>query len=236
MSVGPNGPRAPTTVSVPPLIGGVQNGSGIGGQFHRHSQNSFDAARHDANNRDPTTYREPGPVDRAPTKVSVGPNHQPPPHKISVGPDGPRAPTTVSVPPVREKVQRGDGIKMDDTDEDSDSDTDSVINADTDSVINAELDKKELDGEDMDTDTESDNDTEEETDSVINAELDKEEQDVFDILVDIAQTFKYLKGLRKQYRDLLPQLTERKKQEMDIFLEEYSHVKTNIIEEQDGLE
>ena len=35
ISVGPNGPRAPTTISVPPQIGGVQNGSGIGGQFYR---------------------------------------------------------------------------------------------------------------------------------------------------------------------------------------------------------
>ena len=84
ISVGPNGPRAPTTISVPPQIGGVQEGSGIGDQFHRHSQNSFDAARHDANNRAPTTYREPGPVVRAPT--------------------------TNSIPPVREGVQHGDGI------------------------------------------------------------------------------------------------------------------------------
>ena len=121
---------------------------------------------------------------------------------------------------------------MDDTDEDSDSDTDSVINADTDSVINAELDKKELDVEDMDTD----GGVEDDTDSDINAELDKEEQDVFDILVDIAQTFNYLKDLRKQYRDLLPQLTEMKKDDMGTFLQVYSHVKTNIIEEQDGLE
>ena len=29
ISVGPNGPRAPTTFSVPPQIGGVQDGSGI---------------------------------------------------------------------------------------------------------------------------------------------------------------------------------------------------------------
>ena len=35
ISVGPNGPRAPTTISVPPQIGGVQEGSGIGDQFHR---------------------------------------------------------------------------------------------------------------------------------------------------------------------------------------------------------
>ena len=54
--VGPNGPRAPTTVSVPPQIGGLQQGSGIGDQFHIHSQNSFDGARQDANNRAPTTY------------------------------------------------------------------------------------------------------------------------------------------------------------------------------------
>jgi hypothetical protein len=73
ISVGPNGPRAPTTISVPPQIGGVQDGSGIGGQFHRPSQNSFDGARQDANNRAPTTYREPGPVVRAPTTISIPP-------------------------------------------------------------------------------------------------------------------------------------------------------------------
>ena len=128
ISVGPNGPRAPTTISVPPQIGGVQDGSGIGGQFHRPSQNSFDGARQDANNRAPTTYREPGPVVRAPT--------------------------TISIPPVREGVQHGDGITI------------------------------KIDDED-DTD-----------------EDDEEEQgpDVFDVLVDIAKTFKYLKDIRKQYR------------------------------------
>ena len=41
ISVGPNGPRAPTTISVPPQIGGLQQGSGIGDQFHRPSQNRF---------------------------------------------------------------------------------------------------------------------------------------------------------------------------------------------------
>ena len=51
ISVGPNGPRAPTTVSVPPQIGGLQQGSGIGDQFHRPLQNSFHGVRQDANNR-----------------------------------------------------------------------------------------------------------------------------------------------------------------------------------------
>ena len=112
ISVGPNGPRAPTTISVPPQIGGVQEGSGIGDQFHRPLQNIFGGARQDANNRAPTTYREPGPVVRAPT--------------------------TISIPPVREQVQHGDGIKIDDED-----DTD-------------------LDDEDMDTDDESDSGDEDE--------------------------------------------------------------------------
>ena len=71
ISVGPNGPRAPTTISVPPQIGGLQQGSGIGDQFHRSSQNSFHGARQDANNRAPTTYHEPGPVVRAPTTISI---------------------------------------------------------------------------------------------------------------------------------------------------------------------
>ena len=174
ISVGPNGPRAPTTISVPPQIGGVQDGSGIGGQFHRPSQNSSDVARH-----------------------------------IN------RAPTTISVPPVRERVQHGDGITIKIDDE---NDTD-------------------VDDEDMDTDDESEDDTDDE-DEDDTGEDDEEEQgpDVFDVLVDIAKTFKYLKDLRKQYRDLLPQLKEMKKEELGTFLEVYSHVKTNIIEEQDGLE
>ena len=144
MSVGPNGSRAPTTVSVQPLTGGVLQGSGIGDQFHRHNENQ-PIPQHWFIAQQPHGY-EYGEEVRAPTKVSVGPNHQPPPHKISVGPDGPRAPTTVSVPPVREKVQHGDGIKMDDeygTDEDDEGE------GDTDSVINDELDKKEVDDEDI---------------------------------------------------------------------------------------
>ena len=71
ISVGPNVQRAPTTISVPPQIGGVQDGSGIGGQFHRPSQNSFDVARH--GNRAPTKYHEPGPEVRAPTTISIPP-------------------------------------------------------------------------------------------------------------------------------------------------------------------
>ena len=106
MSVGPNGSRAPTTVSVQPLTGGVLQGSGIGDQFHRHNENQ-PIPQHWFIAQQPHGY-EYGEEVRAPTKVSVGPNHQPPTTKISVGPNGPRVPTTVSVPPVREKVQRGD--------------------------------------------------------------------------------------------------------------------------------
>ena len=78
--------------------------------------------------------------------MSVGPNHQSPTTKISVGPNEPMPSTTISVPPIREKVQHGDGIKMDDeygTDEDDEGE------GDTDSVINDELDKKEVDDEDI---------------------------------------------------------------------------------------
>ena len=70
---------------------------------------------------------------RAPTKVRVGPDCQPPPTKISVGPNALMPPTTISVPPVREKVQHGDGI---------------TIKID---------DEHDTDDEDMDTDDESDN-------------------------------------------------------------------------------
>ena len=121
----------------------LQQGSGIGDPFHRPSQNSFHGARQDANNRAPTTYREPGPVVRAPT--------------------------TISIPPVGERVQHGDGIKIDDEDDTG------------------------MDDEDMDTDDESDS---------------GDKDDVFDVLVDITRTFHYLQELRKQYRDLLPQVKE----------------------------
>ena len=144
MSVGPNGPRAPTTVSVPPLTGGVLQGSGIGDQFHRHNENQ-PIPQHWFIAQHPHGY-EYGEEVRAPTKVSVGPNHQSPTTKISVCPNEPMPPTTISVPPIREKVQHGDGIKMDDeygTDEDDEGE------GDTDSVINDELDKKEVDDEDI---------------------------------------------------------------------------------------
>ena len=58
ISVGPNVQKAPTTISALPLIGGVQDGGGIGGQFHRPSQNSSDVASH---------------MNRAPTTISVPP-------------------------------------------------------------------------------------------------------------------------------------------------------------------
>ena len=141
---------------------------------------------------------------RVPTKVSVGPDHQPPPTKIRVGPIALMPPTTIYVPPVREKVQHGEGI---------------TIKID---------DEHDTDDEDMDTDDESDNDDEDDEE--------EPDPDVFDVLVDIATTFNYLKDLRKQYRDILHQLKEIKQNDMGCFLQLYSHVKTTIIEEQDGLE
>ena len=55
--------------------------------------------------------------------------------------------------------------------------------------IKIDYDDTDEDDEDMDTDDESDNDV-----------------DIFDVLVDISTTFSYLQELRKQYRDLLPQV------------------------------
>ena len=148
-----------------------------------------------------------GKETRAPTKVSVGPDYESAPTKISIGPNEPMPPTIISVPPVRERVQHGDGITIKIDDED---DTD-------------------VEDEDMDADNEDEDDTDED---------DEEEQlpAVFDVLLDISKTFNYLKDLRKQYRDLLPQLKEMKQDHLGCFLLVYSHVKTNIIEEQDGLE
>ena len=171
MSFGPNGPRAPTTVSVPPVTGGVQQGgsalgvnpnsiqrgSGIGDQFHRPPQNSIHVGGY-AENRAPTTYREPGPTVRAPT--------------------------TVSVPPLR--YQHGTGID----DEESDSE-------------------------------------EEENENV---------SDINDILRDISKTFNYLKQLREQYRDALPQIRELEGEDMESFLEDYANFKAYVLEEQEGLE
>ena len=148
-----------------------------------------------------------GKETRAPTKVSVGPNVQKAPTKISIGPNEPMPPTTISVPPVRERVQHGDGITIKIDDED---DTDVEV-------------------EDMDADNENEDDTDED---------DEEDQfpALYDVLLDISKTFNYLKDLRKQYRDLLPQLKEMKQNHLDCFLRVYSFVKTGIIEEQDGLE
>ena len=79
ISVSPNGPTAPSTVSVPSQREGVEQfvnptnhrGGGIGDQFHRPSQNSIHGERHDPNNRAPTKYQEPGPTVRTSTSVSV---------------------------------------------------------------------------------------------------------------------------------------------------------------------
>ena len=148
-----------------------------------------------------------GKETRAPTKVSVGPDYESAPTKISIGPNEPKPQTIISVPPVRERVQHGDGITIKIDDED---DTD-------------------VEDEDMDADNEDEGDTDED---------DEEEQlpAVYDVLLDISKTFNYLKDLRKQYRDLLPQLKEMKQDHLGCFLLVYSHVKTGIIEEQDGLE
>ena len=61
--------------------------------------------------------------------MSVGLDWQAAPSKIIVGSSGPRAPTTISVPPVRERVQHGDGINIDD-EEDSSTDSDQDFDED----------------------------------------------------------------------------------------------------------
>ena len=79
ISVALNGPRAPSTVSVPSQREGVEQfvnptnhrGGRIGDQFHRPSQNSIHGERHDPNSRARTKYQEPGPNVRASTTVSV---------------------------------------------------------------------------------------------------------------------------------------------------------------------
>merc|ERR1711895_397993 len=69
-----------------------------------------------------------------------------------------------------------------------------------------------------------------------NEEDEENTPDIMDILTDISSTFTYLKHLRKQYRDSLSQIKEFDDKEMDEFLEYYSLIKTDIIEERDGLE
>ena len=72
-----------------------------------------------------------------------------------------------------------------------------------------------------------------------NESVDEDEEitlDIMDILTDISSTFTYMKHLRKQYRDSLPQIKEFDDKEMDEFLEYYSLIKTDIIAERDGLE
>jgi len=165
---------------------------------------------------------------RAPTKISVGPNVQ-------------RAPTTVSIPPSYQKpntypqrtaetraptkISVGPNEPMPPTTISVPPVREHVQHGDGIKIDHE--DDTDVEDEDMDTDDEDDTDEEDEEDQL---------PAVFDVLLDISKTFHYLKELRKQYRDLLPQLKEMKQDHMGCFLQMYSHVKTNIIEEQDGLE
>ena len=172
---------------------------------------------------------------RTPEMVANNTYYPRAPTKISVGPDGPRAPTTISVPP--HIVQKGSGIggQFHRASQHSSEGARKINRAPTTIsvpphqhgegiTININDDTEE-DDEDMDANDEDEEDDEEE-----------QSPDVFHVLLDISKTFNYLKDLRKQYRDLLPQLKEMKEDDMGCFLQVYSHVKTNIIEEQDGLE
>ena len=140
------------------------------------------------------------------------------PTKVSVGPDWQSAPTEIRVGP--NEPMPPTTLSVPPVREQVQHGGGITIKID-------DEDDTDVDDEDMDTDDEDDTD-----------EDDEEEQGpgVFDVLVDIAKTFKYLKDLRKQYRDLLPQLKEMNQCKMGCFLQAYSHVKTIIIEEQDGLE
>ena len=167
---------------------------------------------------------------RAPTKISVGPNVQ-------------RAPTTVSIPPSYQKpntypqrtaetraptkISVGPNEPMPPTTISVPPVREHVQHGDGVTIKIDHEDDTDVEDEDMDTDDEDDTDEEDEEDQL---------PAVFDVLLDISKTFHYLKELRKQYRDLLPQLKEMKHDDMGCFLQVYSHVKTNIIEEQDGLE
>ena len=118
--------------------------------------------------------------------MNVGPDHQSAPTKMIVGPNEPMPSTTISVPPIREQVQHGAGITV-------------KINDENDTYVDDE------DDEDMDADDEDDTDEDDEEEKL---------PAVFDVLVDISKTFNYLKDLRKQYRDLLPQLKEMKQDDL----------------------
>ena len=105
MSVGPNGPRAPTTVSVPPQQMGVQYGSGVqAATSHQHAYNPHPYVHPYLNNanQQPNTYPQRTPRMAANNMYYTEETRAPP--KISVGP---RAPTTVSVPPQTGGVQQG---------------------------------------------------------------------------------------------------------------------------------
>jgi hypothetical protein len=202
------------------------------------------------------------PYSRAPTTISVGQDGgRAPTTYYAPGPEVGRAPSTVSVPPQRMGVQDGSGVQpataynphpyvhpyLNNNNQQAytypqrtpaNSSAPTVMSVGPDgprapttvsvppfrSQQGAGIDVYD---EDMDTDEESDSSGEDEEDK---------DPDVNDILVDISTTFSYLQHLRKQYRDLLPQLKEFKEEEMEGFLEFYSLVKTDIIDEQDGLE
>jgi hypothetical protein len=211
LSVGQDGGRAPTTVSVPPQRMGVQYGNGFqAATSHQHASNPHPYVHPYLNNANQqhNTYpqRTPSMVGnnmyyaeetRAPTVMSVGPN-------------GPRAHTTVSVPPHRS--QHGTGI---DETEESDSEEEENENA-----------LRYQHGTGIDEKEESDSE-EEENENV---------SDINDILRDISKTFFYLQQLREQYRDALPQIRELEGEDMESFLECYANFKAYVLEEQEGLE
>ena len=162
---------------------------------------------------------------RAPTKISVGPNVQ-------------RAPTTVSIPPSYQQTypQRTAEMVANNTYYAKETRAPTKIsvgpNVQRASTSVPPVSQQHGDGIKIDDDTDEDEeDMETEDDSDNDADT-----DVFDVLVDISSTFNYLQELRKQYRDLLPQVKKYNKDKMESFLEVYSLLKTSIIEEQDGLE
>ena len=132
------------------------------------------------------------------------------PTKVSVGPDWQSAPTEIRVGP--NEPMPPTTLSVPPVREQVQHGGGITIKID-------DEDDTDVDDDDMDTDDEDDTD-----------EDDEEEQGpgVFDVLVDIAKTFKYLKDLRKQYRDLLPQLKEMNQGKMGCFLQVYSHVKRGL--------
>jgi len=217
--------RAPTTVSIPPLYGnGVQAAA-----THQHTSNPHVHPYLNHTNQSipsnwfiaqhPHEY-EYATETSAPTKVSVGPDCQPAPTKIRVGPNEPMPPTTISVPPIRERVQHGDGIG-------------GQFHRPSQTGVPRHIDRAPTTISVPPVRSQHGAGIEEEMDFKTNIE---EEDNIWDIITNIHGELEYIQNMKNQYGELLPQLNKLEGVLLDEALQEYAALEVKVIEEQHGID